>query len=119
LVGWDLRSADTAPQRHAGLLRALAQAAPDDRAARRIELARHYLSRSLAAEALGVLGRVEEDEVAREARQALRGAAELLMGRFDAAAGALGPAVFDGDREVGALACGGRGQPARLAARGA
>jgi hypothetical protein len=100
LVGWDLRSADTAPQRRAGLLRAVAQAAPDHRAARRIELARHYLSRALAAEALGVLGRGEEHEVARDARQALRGAAELLMGRIDAAAGALGAAAFNGDREV-------------------
>ena len=102
LVGWDLRSGDTAPQRRAALLQALAQAAPDERAARRVELARDYLSRALAAEALGVLGRVDgpEDEAARQARQALRGAAALLMGRIDAAAEALGAAAFNGDPEV-------------------
>jgi tetratricopeptide (TPR) repeat protein len=102
LVGWDLRSGDTASQRRVALLQALAQAAPDDRAARRAELARHYLSRALAAEALGVLGRADglEPEAARQARQALRGAAALLMGRIDAAAQALGAAAFNGDPEV-------------------
>ena len=102
LVGWDLRSGATAPQRHAALLQGLGRAAPDERAARRVELARHYLSRALAAEALGVLGRVDgpEDEAARQARQALRGAAALLMGRTDAAAEALGAAAFNSDPEV-------------------
>ncbi len=102
LVGWEQRSTDTEPQRRAALLQALAQAAPDDRAARRVDLARHYLSRALAAEALGVLGRVDgpEDEAARAARTALRGAAELLMGRIDRAAGELGAAAFDDDPEV-------------------
>jgi hypothetical protein len=102
LVGWGLDPAYTAPERRSALLQALAQATPDDRDARRLELARYYLSRGLAAEALGALGAVEEpaDEATRLARQALTGAAELVMGRLDAAAAPLHAAPFDDDPEV-------------------
>jgi hypothetical protein len=102
LVGRGLRPADTAPERRVVLLQALAEAAPDERNARRLELARYYLSRALAAEALGVLGALQgpEDEATRRARQALSGGAELLMGRIDAAAAALGATPFDDDPEV-------------------
>jgi hypothetical protein len=102
LIGWGLDPAYTAPHRRRALLQTLAQAAAHERDAHRIELARYYLSNGLAAEALGVLGTVgqPEDEASRQVLQALTGAAELLMGRLDAAAAALGPAPFDDDPEV-------------------
>jgi hypothetical protein len=102
LVGRGLRPADTAPERRPVLLQALAQAAPDERDGHRLELARYYLSRALAAEALGILGALDDpqNEAVRGARQALGGAAALLLGRIDAAAAALGAAPFDDDPEV-------------------
>ena len=102
LAGRGLDLASTAPERRSALLQALAQAAPDDRNAHRLELARYHLSKGMAAEALAVLGAVEgsKGEAVQQARHALTGAAELLMGRIDAAAAALGSPAFDADPEA-------------------
>ena len=56
---------------------------------------------------MGVLGTLEqpEGEATRAARSALTGAAELLMGRIDAAAAALGATRFDDDPEVALWRC--------------
>src|SRR5690606_2750507 len=68
----------------------------------RLERARGYLSRAMAAEALGVLGTFERsgDAATGRAQQALRGAAELIMGRIDEADTILGASEFDHDPEV-------------------
>ena len=77
-----------------------------DRPAARLELARFLLAHGLAAEALGMLGIMDRpadppaDGPPGLARQALTGAAQLLMGRRDeAATGLLAPAL-DADPEV-------------------
>ena len=117
LVGSGLDPAYTAPGRRSTLLQALAEAAPAERDAHRLELARYYLSRGLAAEALGVLGSVDAPAggAVRLVQRALSGAAELLMGRTDAAAPALGAPHLDADPEVAlwraALAAGGQDWP--------
>jgi hypothetical protein len=102
LAHWGPGTVDAARQRRVEPLRALERDAPDERDAKRLDRARHYLSKAMAAEALAVLGTIEQPEAGalRPARQALRGAAELLMGRVDDAAAALGLAAFDHDPEV-------------------
>src|SRR5690606_23433305 len=76
--------------------------APTAARERRLERARGYLSRAMAAEALGVLGTFErsEDAATARAQQALRGAAELLTGRIEEADTILGASEFDHDPEV-------------------
>jgi hypothetical protein len=84
----------------------IADAAPEDRPQVRLALARLLLAQAMAAEALGVLGTIEEAEASTGrpeialADEALTGAAQLLMGRPGEAATALGADGLDGDREA-------------------
>ena len=102
----------------------IADAAPEARPLVRLELARLLLAQAMAAEALGVLGTVDEPEATAGrpeialAQEALTGAAQLLMGRTGEAATALGAAGLDGDREAAlwraALAAAGRDWPSAV-----
>jgi hypothetical protein len=74
------------------------------RPAARLDLARFFLAHGLAAEALAVLAAAGDeaaaDEPQRRARQALTGAAQLLMDRLDQAAAGLEAGASDADPEV-------------------
>jgi hypothetical protein len=96
------RFAGALPARDALQKRIAQAAAPDERHAARLELARWLLSRALAPEALAVLAVLNDDATAtvHPDRQLLAGAAALLSGRLDHAAGVLAAPALDDDPEV-------------------
>jgi hypothetical protein len=96
----------TSWERRAALQDLAARASATERPAARLELARWFLAQAMAAEALAALAAIGEPDAAldphRPARDSLAGAAELLMGRLDAAAAGLEAPALDADPE-GAL----------------
>lgn len=102
LPGWGGFDEDFLTAKHA-LHAALAAAPPARRQARRLALARFLFARGLAAETLGILHMMTEAEAEAGADPAfrfLRGAAQFMAGRYEAAAADLSQPELVGNPEA-------------------
>ena len=102
LAAFELRHDETMARRRIGLMYDVVEEPAADRNRARLDLARFFLGQARAAEALAVLGVMDEpgDPGVRLARQGLAGAADLLMGRLADAEAGLGAPELDADPEV-------------------
>jgi hypothetical protein len=98
LADWQGQTNLDFTQRRQSFLAAITAAAEPERPNARLNLAKFYFVNGMAAEALGVLGAIEHDSPAlgeEAVVRALRGAAEDLTGRLDAAHADLGGRDLD------------------------
>jgi hypothetical protein len=80
-----------------------ASARPEEAAPERLQLAKLYLSNEYAAEALGLINRMQSDNAALQSDPqilVMRAAAEYMLGRYVDARNELAGSRFDGDRHA-------------------
>lgn len=100
---WRKVPGETYGEQEENLLRRIAQSTPGQRQAARLALAQFYSANDMHPEALGVLARarLEQPDLERDKLyRALRGIANLRLGRLADAASDLDSKVFDDDPDV-------------------